>query len=72
MIPPGVGGYGAGESYPSSAANPSVGPSSNYVSSSSMAPGAQSYLPPYNMGSYEYGFGYHPQNYPPFGSSSSV
>jgi len=70
MIPPGMGGYGqAGEPYPSSTANPNVGGSSNYASS---GPSAQSYLPPYNMGSYEYGFGYHPQNYPPFGSSSSV
>lgn len=65
-----MGGYGqAGEPYASSAVNPNVGSSSNYASSGA---GGQSYLPAYNMGSYEYGFGYHHQNYPPFGSSSSV
>ena len=33
-------------------------------------PAQGSYAPPYNMGPYEYGYGYPPQSYPPFNPSS--
>lgn len=83
MIPPVANPYvPQGEPYPlSSASHPNLG-SSSYVSTSVVpmsAPREGSYgVAPapvpvaYNMGAYEYGFGYPPHAYPPFNPASSV
>lgn len=69
MIPP-SGSFPQGELYPSSTSHPTSQNGASYGSNSSSMQGQGSYAPPYNMGPYEYGYGYPPQSYPPFNSSS--